>query len=182
MASNVVLMLKPIEGESVIESDAFSETGLIEMESWNWGFDNAFDFHVGEQGQPGTGNVQDITFTQYASKASPDLMIACLNGTVFKEGIIFNLRTAGEGTMESFLTIKMGTVAIKDVSTGGSGEESRALETYSFNFRTYEVIYVYPDGGEVVKDYLIPHETETYDPEGWAGEMVGEVWSGKYKK
>lgn len=171
MASNMILCIDPIKGESQVAPD-WNE--MIEILSWEWSVDNPSDLHIGTQPSCGTGNVHDITITKYNDNASMPLFIACQNGTLFKEAIIFNLRTAGEGKFEKFQFIKLGYVTIKDDSFGGALGEERVVETITLHFRAFETHYLLPDGTETTKSFNIATQAEEYPGPELSAPSVGK--------
>ena len=95
--------------------------------------------HMGGGGGSGKVSVQDLSFTKYVDKASPDLMLACCNGKHYDE-VLLTVRKAGENPVE-YLKIKMNEVIISSLSTGGSGGEDRLTENVTLNFAKVAVDY-----------------------------------------
>jgi type VI secretion system secreted protein Hcp len=111
----------------------------IDVLSWNWGVSNSGSAHVGGGAGAGKCNVQDLSFTKYLDKSSPDLMPACCNGKHFDKATLV-VRKAGENPLE-YLTINLEEVLITNVSTGGSGGEDRLTENVTLNFAKVKFAY-----------------------------------------
>ncbi len=111
----------------------------IDVLAWSWGMSQSGTTHVGGGGGAGKVNVQDLSFTKFIDKASPDLMLACCNGKHYTEAKLV-VRKAGEKPLE-YLTITMTDVMVTAVSTGGSGGEDRLTENVTLNFAKVGVDY-----------------------------------------
>ena len=136
MAVDMFIKIGPIKGES--RDDKHKEE--IDVLAWSWGMSNSGTTHMGSGGGAGKVNVQDLSFTKYIDKASPDLMLSCCNGKHFDKAVLV-VRKAGEKAVE-YLTITMEEVLISAVSTGGSGGEDRLTENVTLNFAKVKVKYV----------------------------------------
>jgi type VI secretion system secreted protein Hcp len=115
----------------------------IDVLAWSWGVSNSGSAHVGTGAGAGKANVQDISFTKYIDKASPNLMLACCKGTHYDDALLI-VRKAGDTPLE-YLKIDMTEVLITSVSTGGSGGEDRLTENVSLNFAKVKVTYTPQD-------------------------------------
>jgi type VI secretion system secreted protein Hcp len=111
----------------------------IDVLAWSWGMSNSGSAHVGGGAGAGKVNVQDLSFTKYLDKSSPDLQLACCNGKHFDSATLV-VRKAGENPLE-YLKITMNEVMITSVSTGGSGGEDRLTENVTLNFAKVKVDY-----------------------------------------
>ena len=111
----------------------------IDVLAWSWGLSNSGSAQVGGGAGAGKVNVQDLSFTKYIDKASPDLMLACCNGKHFDTATLV-VRKAGEKPLE-YLTVTMTEVMITSLSTGGSGGEDRLTENVTLNFAKVKVDY-----------------------------------------
>lgn len=136
MAVDMFIKIGAIKGES--RDDKHKEE--IDVLAWSWGMSNSGTTHMGSGGGAGKVNVQDLSFTKYIDKASPDLMLSCCNGKHFDKAVLV-VRKAGEKPVE-YLTITMEEVLISSVSTGGSGGEDRLTENVTLNFAKVKVKYV----------------------------------------
>ena len=136
MAVDMFMKIDDIKGEAVDDT----HPDEIQVLAWSWGMSQSGTTHSGPGGGAGKVNVQDLTFTHYVDKASPNLMKMCCNGKHFKEATLV-VRKAGEKPLE-YVKIIMKTGLISSVSTGGSGGEDRLTESVTLNFAEFESIYV----------------------------------------
>src|SRR5262249_10444091 len=111
----------------------------IDVLSWSWGMSNSGSAHVGGGAGAGKVNVQDLSFTKYIDKASPDLMLACCNGKHYDTAKL-TVRKAGEKPLE-YMTLTMSEVMVTATTTGGSGGEDRLTENVTLNFAKIKVDY-----------------------------------------
>ena len=91
----------------------------------------------------GKVDVHDLTFTKWVDKATPKLALACCSGKHFKDATLV-VRKAGEKPVE-YLKIKLDTVFISSISTGGSGSEDRLTENITLNFSKVSLDYIPQD-------------------------------------
>ncbi|MFP5481708.1 MAG: Hcp family type VI secretion system effector, partial [Gammaproteobacteria bacterium] len=117
MSVDMFLKIKGVDGESVDSVHAKE----IDIAAWSWGMSQSGTTHVGRGGGAGKVSVQDISFTKYIDKATPNLIKACCNGKHFDEAIL-TVRKAGEKPLE-YVVLTMKDVIISNVSQGGSGGE-----------------------------------------------------------
>lgn len=149
MAVDMFIQIGDIKGESRDKTHA----GKIDVLAWSWGVSNSGTTHSGGGGGAGKANVQDLSFTKYIDKSSPNLILASLKGTHY-DTVDLIVRKAG-GTPLEYLKITLSEVLVTSVSTGGSGGEDRLTENVSLNFA--KIKYVYQpqkadgtkDGGEI---------------------------------
>ena len=135
MAMDMFIQIGTLKGES---RDKVHE-GKTDVLAWSWGLSNSGSAHAGGGSGAGKVNVQDISFTKYIDKTSPDLMLAASNGKHFDNATLI-VRKAGEKPVE-YLTIKLEQVLVTSLSTGGSGGEDRLTENVSLNFAKVKLIY-----------------------------------------
>jgi type VI secretion system secreted protein Hcp len=136
MAVDMFIKIGKLEGESK-DSKHGKE---IDVLAWSWGASNSGSAHVGGGMGAGKVNVQDLSFTKYIDKSSPDLMLFCCNGKHIPEAKLV-VRKAGETPLD-YLTITMNDLIVTSVSTGGSGGEDRLTENVTLNFAKVKVNYV----------------------------------------
>jgi len=136
MAMDIFIKIGALAGESVDKK----HTGDIDVLAWSWGMSNSGSTHGGSGSGAGKANVQDLSFTKYIDKSTPDLMLAACNGKHFDKAVLV-VRKAGETPLE-YLTVTMSEVLITSVSTGGSGGEDRLTENVTLNFGKVKVDYV----------------------------------------
>src|SRR5262249_18940777 len=88
----------------------------IDVLSWSWGMATSGTAPRGGGAGAGKVNVQDVSFTKYIDKASPDLMLACCNGKHYDTATLV-VRKAGTTPLE-YVTVTMSEVMVTAVSTG----------------------------------------------------------------
>lgn len=145
-ASPGMAMFMKIDG---IEGESRDEQHMneIQVESWSWGMSNSGSAHTGGGAGAGKVSVQDLSFTHFVDKSTPQLMLHCANGEHIPEAKL-TVRKAGERPLEYF-TITMKDVIVTSVSTGGSSGEDLLTENVTLNFAKFTVKYVEqgPGGG-----------------------------------
>jgi type VI secretion system secreted protein Hcp len=135
MAVDIFIKIGDLKGESV-DSKHKEE---IDVLAWSWGMSQSGTTHMGSGGGAGKVSVQDLSFTKYVDKSTPNLMQYCCNGKHFTEALL-TVRKAGEHPLE-YLKIKMTDLLISSVSTGGSGGEDRLTENVVLNFGKFQIDY-----------------------------------------
>jgi type VI secretion system secreted protein Hcp len=135
MAVDMFMKIAGVQGEA--QDKAHMDE--IDVLAWSWGMSQSGTTHMGSGGGAGKVNVQDLSFTKYVDKSSPDLFMACCNGKHFDDATLV-VRKAGENPLE-YIKIKMEEVIIGSVSTGGSGGEDRLTENVTLNFGKVTVDY-----------------------------------------
>jgi type VI secretion system secreted protein Hcp len=138
MAVDMFLKIEGIEGESK-DATWGKSPAAIDILAWSWGASNSGTSHMGGGAGAGKVNVQDMSFTKYIDKASPDLFLRCGGGEHIPKATLV-VRKAGETPLE-YLTITMEDILISSYSTGGSGGEDRLTENLSLNFSKVKVLY-----------------------------------------
>lgn len=135
MAMDIFIKIGDLKGESIDDK----HKDEIQALAWSWGMSQSGTTHAGPGGGSGKANFQDISFTHYIDKVSPNLMLACANGKHFSEALL-TVRKAGEKPLE-YLKITMTDLIVTSVTTGGSGGEDRLTENVSLNFAKFKVEY-----------------------------------------
>ena len=135
MAMDMFIKIGELKGESrdKVHKDE------IDVLAWSWGISNSGSAQVGGGAGAGKCNVQDLSFTKYIDKASPDLMLACCNGKHFPKATL-TVRKAGENPLE-YLLVTVEELIVTSISTGGSGGEDRLTENVTLNFARVKVNY-----------------------------------------
>jgi type VI secretion system secreted protein Hcp len=129
VAADYFLKLDPkVEGES---GDS-KHKGEIELESWSFGVSNSSSALQGGGAGSGKSVPGDFTATKKNDKSSPRLAQAVAMGDHFKSAII-TVRKAG-GTQQEYLTITLSDVFISSYQSGGSGNGSLPMESFSLNY------------------------------------------------
>ncbi len=142
MAVDMFLKLAGIEGEA---SDS-KHKSEIDVLSWSWGASQTGSTHMGTGGGAGKVSVQDLSFTKYIDRSSPDLFLYICSGKHVKNALL-TVRKAGGDPLE-YLKINMEDLIVSGYSTGGSGGEDRLTENITLNFAKVKVDYTpqKPDG------------------------------------
>ena len=136
MAVDMFMKIDTVDGEAQ-DSKHKKE---IDVLHWSWGMNNSGSAHNGSGAGAGKVNVHDLTFTKWVDTATPTLALACCSGKHFKDATLI-IRKAGDKPLE-YVKIKMETVMITSVSTGGSGGEDRLQESVTLNFAKVNLDYV----------------------------------------
>lgn len=139
MALDMFIKIDGIKGESV---DA-KHKDEIDVLAWSWGASQSGTTHNGPGGGAGKANFQDISFTKWIDKSSPNLLMNCAKGVHMKEATLV-VRKAG-GTPLEYLKIKLSEVLVSSLSTGGSGGEDRLTENVTLNFAAFDLEYIPQD-------------------------------------
>jgi len=135
MAMDQFIKIGALKGES--KDKAHKDE--IDVLNWSWGLSNSGSAHQGGGAGAGKVSVQDLSFTKYLDKSSPDLMLACCNGKHFDKAVL-TVRKAGENPLE-YLLVTLENLIVTNVSTGGSGGEDRLTENVTLNFAKVKVQY-----------------------------------------
>jgi type VI secretion system secreted protein Hcp len=135
MAVDMFMKLDGIPGESKDKV----HTKEIDVLAWSWGMSNSGSAHVGGGVGCGKVNVQDLSFTKYVDSSSPKLMLNCCNGQHIPTALL-TVRKAGGNAVE-YIKIKLETVLISALTSGGAGNEDRLVENVTLNFAKVGVDY-----------------------------------------
>ncbi len=135
MAVDMFFKIDGIAGESRDDK----HKGEIDVLAWSWGMSQSGTTHSGTGGGAGKVNVQDLSFTKYIDKATPNLMLFLSNGKHIKEATL-TVRKAGETPLEYYV-LKLTEVMVTSLTTGGSGGQDRLTENVTLNFAKYELDY-----------------------------------------
>jgi type VI secretion system secreted protein Hcp len=144
MAVDIFLKVDGVKGESKDKT----HKDEIDVLSWSWGMSQSGTFHSGGGGGAGKVAVQDLSFTHYVDKSTPDLMVHCASGKHIKNALLV-VRKAGDNPLE-YLKITMTDVLVSSVHSGGSHGEDRLTESISLNFAKVKTEYTVQtqDGGK----------------------------------
>ncbi|MCL4180364.1 MAG: type VI secretion system tube protein Hcp [Verrucomicrobia bacterium] len=144
-ASDFFLKIDGIDGESTDEQ----HRAEIEIQSFSWGMSNSGTFSGGTGGGAGKVSMQDIHFTRRLDKASPLLMLACATGQHIPSAVLVCRKSGGDGKPVNYYKITLSDLIVSGVSTGGSSDDDRPMETLSLNFAKieWEYVPVNADGG-----------------------------------
>ncbi len=138
MAFDIFIKIGEIKGEAQDKTYNGAD-GWIDVLAWSWGASNSGSTHVGSGSGAGKANFQDISFTKYVDKASPDIVKCVAKGTHHATANLI-VRRAGDNPLE-YLTIDIEDAMLTSVSTGGSGGEDRLTENCTLNFDFFKLKY-----------------------------------------
>ncbi|MFM0068887.1 Hcp family type VI secretion system effector [Paraburkholderia aspalathi] len=144
MSHDIFLKINGIEGES---EDAHHK-GEIEVLSWTWKVSQQSNMHMGSGGGAGKATVDDMEFTHYIDRASPNLVQYCLQGKHIDEAKLV-VRKAGGDPLE-YIKFTMNDVLVTQVAPSGvAHDESRPSEIVrlSFSRLTQEYVVQNAQGG-----------------------------------
>jgi type VI secretion system secreted protein Hcp len=136
MALDQFMKIDALKGESKDKVHKDS----IDVLAWSWGASNSGTAHVGGGAGAGKVNVQDLSFTKWVDKSSPDLLQACCTGKHFGSATLI-VRKAG-GTPLEYVKVTLTPAMITAMTTGGSGGEDRLTENITLNFGKVKFEYV----------------------------------------
>jgi len=160
MAVDMFIKIGDIKGESTDHA----HKDEIDVLAWSWGMTQQGSGHHGGGSGTGKVNVQDLSFTKFLDKASPNIYKFCCNGKHYSEATL-TVRKAGEKPVE-YMIVKLTDVLITSVSTGGSGGDDKITENVTLNFGKVKVSYQpqkkdgSKDGGPVDMGWDISENTE----------------------
>jgi type VI secretion system secreted protein Hcp len=131
-------------GNIIGESTDKIHKGESDVLSWSWGTSKGTART--KKGLQPPACIQDLTFTKYVDRASPDLILNGVSGAVVPTAVL-TMRKAGIPALE-FLRLEMSNVFVSSYQTGGSGGEDRLTETITLHFDTLDGVYRLqnPDG------------------------------------
>lgn len=145
MAIDMFIKIGDIKGEAQ-DSDHKDE---IDVLSWDWSMNQSGSSHVGGGGGSGKVSVEDLTVEKYVDKATPNLMMACSNGSHYKDATLTVRKAGGKKPLE-YIVVTMEDVLVTEVNTGGNSDDDRLKERVRLNFA--KVKYDYqpqkPDGSK----------------------------------
>jgi type VI secretion system secreted protein Hcp len=137
MEKDMFLDMGDIKGESI--ADGHKEQ--IDLLSWQFGLAQAGSMHAGGGGGVGKAHFNDLTFTHYVDKASPNLMMACAEGKHLPKAVLAQ-RKSGGGAQE-YLIVTMEGVIVTSVNTSDTANGGREppTETVSLQFGKIDLEY-----------------------------------------
>jgi len=136
MAVDIFIKIGDINGES---QDTVHKND-IDVLAWHWGMSQNGNMHMGSGGGAGKVNIQDLSFTKYVDKSTPNLMMACSSGKHYPEAKLV-IRKAGGDSQVEYMIITLKEVLVSSVGTGGSRGDDRLTEEVSLNFAQVLVDY-----------------------------------------
>jgi len=135
MAADIFLKLGDIKGESTDDK----HKDEIDVLAWSWGVSNPTSMASGGGGGRGKVSFQDLHFTHYVDKASPNLLKMCATGEHIKEATLIQ-RKQGKGQQE-YLVVKLQDVMVSLVQNAGNGGGDQPVENVSLAFAKVDYEY-----------------------------------------
>jgi len=158
MAVDAILRIEgpAIKGESKV--DKHDED--IDIYSWSFGMTQSGTFHTGGGGGAGKVNVQDLSITKYVDASTCDLMLHCCNGAHIDKATLFIRKSGGKDNLE-YIKIEMEKLMVTSVQPAGSPGDELIMESVTFNFAKFKVIYQSQDDkGGKKKEYDMKWDME----------------------
>lgn len=140
MGVHMFMKIDDIKGESADSK----HTDEIELQGWEWGVSQTGSSHQGHGGGTGKASVRDLTYYAVVDKSVPPILTRALTGAPFESAQLTICKAAGGDTID-YITIKMSSGIIADVSFKGKPEEEVQTVSVSLNFSGLEFDYT-PQG------------------------------------
>ncbi len=147
MATNFLLKLEGIEGESQVEG----MSGHIEVLSLRFGGTQTGSFGAGSGGGAGKFTANDLEITALTGKHTPKVLEACATGKHIKTATLI-CRKAGGGTAVEFLKVTMSDVIVSQNLTefvpSADGKNELPVDQIKLNYGKITVAHKEqkPDG------------------------------------
>ncbi|MGO9684312.1 MAG: Hcp family type VI secretion system effector [Beijerinckiaceae bacterium] len=136
------LDLDGIEGES--QDSEYQKK--IELLSFSWGASNNSSFSAGTGAGIGKGQIHDMHFTAFASKASLKLMERSVNGKAISSGTVTLLKQSGD-TKIAYLKYELTNIVVTNFEMSASGNGELPTESFTLHFVKVKSSYQ-PQGNE----------------------------------
>ena len=134
-ATDMFLKLGTIKGESLdkVHRDE------IDVLAWSWGLSTGTG--TTKKGVVPPPCVQDLSFTKYIDRASPEIILAGVSGALIPTARLTMRRAGDPFLVLEFLRFDMTNVTVSSYATGGSGGEDRLVENVTLKFETLHGVY-----------------------------------------
>lgn len=138
MAKTTAIFIKidGIEGESEYKEHEKE----IDVESISWGMSQPSTMALGGGGGAGKATVRDLSFNHFVDKASPNLMLYCLQGKHVAKATVSVRKAGGEKPLK-YLKIEMEDIIVSNVSVSCSEADERPIESVSLSFAKVKFEY-----------------------------------------
>lgn len=135
-ATDFFMKIDGIKGESTDDK----HKDEIDVLSWSFGVSQTGTAAHGGGMGGGKATFQDVHFTMKASKASPELLLACASGKHLKDAIL-TARKAG-GDQQEYFKVTFEDVIVSSYQAGGSGgSDIVPTDQVSINFSKMKMEY-----------------------------------------
>ena len=142
MAVDMFLKLESIPGES--KDKTYKEH--IEILSFSFGAIQQGAYSTGTGGGAGKAHIHEPQFTHYFDKASTTLLQMCVTGKHIGSGEFIARRAGADGKPQPYINLKFEDMIVSSVQTHAqSGSDDRMTETFSLNFKKFEIVYTVQD-------------------------------------
>ena len=139
MAFDAYLKLDGVDGESTSKG----MEKQIEIESFSWGVSNTAT--VGSQSggiSSGKADISAFTIVKAVDKASPNLMLACCDGSHLKTATVTFRKATGSSGQKPFEILKFTHCMVSSYQVAGvTGGNDTLRETVSFEFGKVDMEY-----------------------------------------
>jgi len=139
MAIRLFLKVDGITGES---TDAIRRDE-IEVDSYGWGVSHA-STTAGGRGGAGRPTFVDVSFTAAQSIASPQLFLACVQGTHLQEAVL-TMRTSGERPVDRSV-VRFADIIISSFHQHGVADDDHGTDSFSMTFARIRIESIRVDG------------------------------------
>lgn len=148
MAVDMFLKLEGVPGES--KDQKLSDH--IEILSFSWGATQQGAYGTGTGGGAGKAHIQESAFTHFVDKASSVLWQMCVSGKHIAKGEFIARRAGADGKPQNYLNLKFDDLIVTSVQVAGHhGGDDRMTESFTLNFRRFEVVYTVQDNKGVAQ-------------------------------
>jgi type VI secretion system secreted protein Hcp len=148
MAVDMFLKLEGVPGES--KDQKLSDH--IEILSFSWGVTQQGAYGTGTGGGAGKAHIQEPAFTHFVDKASTVLLQMCVSGKHIAKGEFIARRAGAAGQPQHYMNVKFDDLIVSSVQLSGHhGGDDRMTESFTLNFRRFEVVYTTQDNRGVAQ-------------------------------
>lgn len=148
MAVDMFLKLEGVPGESKDQK----LTDHIEILSFSWGATQQGAYGTGTGGGAGKAHIQEPVFSHFVDKASTVLFQMCVSGKHIAKGEFIARRAGADGKPQPYLNLKFDDLIVSSVQQSGHhGGDDRMTESFTLNFRKFEVVYTTQDNKGVAQ-------------------------------
>ncbi len=148
MAVDMFLKLEGVPGESKDQK----LTDHIEILHFSWGATQQGAYGTGTGGGAGKAHIQEPAFTHFMDKASTVLLQMCVSGKHIAKGEFIARRAGADGKPQTYMNLKFDDLIVSSVQQSGHhGGDDRMTESFTLNFRRFEVVYTTQDNKGVAQ-------------------------------
>ncbi len=161
------------------ESQAPGRGGWIEIESFSWGA--ASPSNSCHPGGPRPVSASELTIVKQFDKSSPQMMKTVMTAWEPAPLLVMEFdAVVGDGSVKTYLQIKLSDVLVSNYSTGGSNQD-RPTESFSLSFSAIRYTYFRYDAAgkfiEVVTEGAAVCDGAVIPPPGVPGTPVSDSFT-----